>query len=160
MINTEEINVLFVLAAGIALFYTAKGGKDGFIRTVFEMFSVLAAAVAAAFAAPYINELLKTGAPLFAFLIGYVVFRLLLKYVCAALDLISRLPVINELNKAAGLLAGLFRGIFLIWILFIGITVFRETSWGSAGMAMIEENQMLGKLYSSNLILWLAEMFF
>lgn len=158
--NAEQINWLLVIVGAIALYYTVKGGADGFIRTVFEMFSVLAAALAASLAAPYINSVLKTGAPLFSFLIGYAVFWLVLKYVCAALDLISKLPIINELNKAAGILAGLFRGIFMIWLLFIVITVFREASWGTAALEMIGESRLLTKLYDGNLILRLAKVFF
>lgn len=158
--NTEQINWLLILAGIIAVYYTAKGGSDGFIRTIFEMFSVLAAALAAALAAPYINSILKIEAPLFSFLIGYVVFWLGLKYACAALDLISKLPIINELNKAAGVLTGLFRGIFMIWILLIVITVFQNTTWGQAAMEMVAQSSILEKLYDSNLILRLAKVFF
>ena len=110
--------------------------------------------------APYINTVLKSDAPLFAFLIGYFVCWLALKYVCAALDIISRLPIINELNKAAGLLAGLFRGIIMVWILFIIITVFRETTWGGTALELIADSDILETIYQSNLILKLAKVFF
>lgn len=158
--NAEQINILFVVAAIMILCYTVKGASDGFVVTVFEMFSVLVAAVAASILAPYVNSMLKKDIPLMAFLIAYLVLWLALKYVCAALDLISKLPIINELNKAAGILAGLFRGIFMVWILFIVITVFRFTEWGAAALEMVKANRILGELYQSNLILKLAEAFF
>lgn len=159
-LDVEQLNWLMVAVIIIIAGYMIKGGADGFIKTVFEMFSVLAAAAAASFMAPYINTVLKSDAPLFAFLIGYFVCWLVLKYACAALDIISRLPIINELNKAAGLFAGLFRGIIMVWILFIIITVFRETAWGNMALGLIEDSHILKTLYQSNLILKLAKVFF
>lgn len=158
--NAEQINILLIVVALIVLCYTVKGASDGFVVTVFEMFSVLVAAAAASMLAPYVNSMLKKDIPLMAFLIAYLVLWLTLKYVCAALDLISKLPIINELNKAAGILAGLFRGIIMVWILFIVITVFRFTDWGAMALEMVKGNQILLKLYQSNLILKLANAFF
>ncbi len=160
MINTGQLNWFLIIVGAIVLSYMLKGAADGFIRTVFEAFSVLAAAAAASFTAPYINNILKTEAPLFSFLAAYMAFWLLLKYVCAALDLISKLPVINELNKAAGVFAGLLRGIFMVWILFIVVTVFQATAWGGAAIEQIERSRLLERLYDGNLLLKLAKVFF
>lgn len=158
--DISKVNWLLVIAVAIVLCYALKGAADGFIRTVFAMFSALAAAIAAAFAAPYMNGMLKTGAPLFSFLVSYVAFWLLLKYACEALDLISKLPVIHELNKTAGILVGLLRGIFMVWLLFIVITVFRKTALGSEAMGLIGESRILEELYKNNLILTLSKVFF
>lgn len=160
LLKIENLNWLLAAVIIILIGYVIKGASDGFVKTVFEMFSVLAAALAASVLAPYINMLIKKEVPLFSFLIGYIVCWLALKYICMTLDLISRLPLINELNKAAGVLAGLFRGIVIVWILFIVITVFRETAWGSTAFALIKESQLLERLYEGNLILKLAGAFF
>ena len=148
--------VVVILIAG----YTIKGGSEGLIRTIFEMFSVLVAAAAASFAAPYLDNLLKIKAPLFSFLIGYLIFWLALKYVCEALDILSKLPIINELNKITGLFLGFIRGVFVVWILFIIITAFGEMEWGNTVMNMIKESRLLNQLYQKNLLLKLAKFFF
>lgn len=155
-----QLNWLLIITIGIILFYMIKGGAEGFIRTVFEMFSVLVAAAAASFLAPYINKILKVDAPLFSFLIGYFIVWLVLKYTCVVLDIMAKLPIINEFNKATGILAGLVRGVFMVWILFIIITVFRETQMGGNAMEMIMENRILEQLYQGNLIYKLARLFF
>lgn len=160
ILDIGQMNWLLLLVLVILLFYTVKGSSDGFVLTLFEMFSVLAAATAASVVAPYINGMLKKEAPLLAFLAAFLLFWLALRVVCTALNLISKLPIINELNKAAGILAGLFRGIMTVWILFIVITVFRTTSWGIAALELIEQNRLLKELYQSNLILRLSSVFF
>lgn len=159
-LDAGQLNWLLIAVIIIIAGYVIKGGADGFVKTVFEMFAVIVAAIAAAFLAPYIDTVLNKEAPLFSFLLGYFVCWFALKYACMALDIISRLPIINELNKAAGLLAGLLRGIIMVWILFIIITVFRETVWGGIALGMIEDSHILRSVYQSNLILKLAKVFF
>lgn len=153
-------NLLFAGVIVILILFMAKGGHDGFVRTVFEMFSVLVATVAASFFAPVLSRIFGIKIPTLSFLIAYIILRVALRFACTALNLISKLPIINELNKAAGVLAGLFRGILIVWLVFIAIAAFSATEWGAAGMKMIQENGFLQTLYQNNLLLKLANMFF
>ena len=87
------------------------------------------------------------------FLVLFVIFRLLTLWIGHALDLVSRLPGLNELNRTAGLLAGALRGFLLLWVLCLVLTVFAATPTAGQIFAQIEESVILSKIYNNNLLL-------
>ena len=87
------------------------------------------------------------------FVVLFLVFRLLTWLIIRVLDLVSKLPLLNELNKAAGLFSGVMRGFLIVWVLCIVLTVFAGTSWAGAVFAQIEESVILSKIYTHNLLL-------
>lgn len=88
-----------------------------------------------------------------AFIVTFIVMVILLAILCKVLNLISKLPILNELNKTAGLLVGLLQGFIIIWIFFIIITVFSATSFGGSLFEMINDNKVLTIIYDNNLLL-------
>jgi len=72
---------------------------------------------------------------------------------CIALDLISKLPLLNGVNKTAGLLAGLLHGLVIVWVFFLIITVFGGTKIGQQALEMIGESEILSFIYNNNLLL-------
>ena len=87
------------------------------------------------------------------FLMLFLVCRLILWGIASALDLVSRLPVLNELNRAAGVFAGILTGLGVLWILCIVLTLFAATPAGQAIFAEIEKSALLSKIYDNNLLL-------
>lgn len=73
-----------------------------------------------------------------------------------ALDIISKLPIINGLNKTAGLLAGLLQGIAIVWIGCLLLTILSSTKWGKVIFELIESSQFLSIIYNNNLLLKLV----
>ena len=88
-----------------------------------------------------------------AFIITYLIVTILLFAVCIALNIISKLPIINGLNKTAGLLVGLFEGLLVIWMLCIVLTAFSSTETAQKLFEMIKESQFLSCLYDNNLLI-------
>lgn len=88
-----------------------------------------------------------------AFAVTFLAMIILLAIVCRVLNLISKLPLLNELNKTAGLLVGLLQGFIIIWILFIVITVFSGSNFGQSLFEMINKNKILTMIYDNNLLL-------
>ena len=88
-----------------------------------------------------------------AFAITFIVILALLWIVSIALDLISKLPLLNQINKTAGLLAGLVHGLVIVWIFFILLTVFGSTDAGQKALQAIGENQILSFIYNNNYLL-------
>jgi len=88
-----------------------------------------------------------------AFIVTFVAILILLWVICIALDIISKLPLLNQINKLAGLAAGLVHGLVIVWILFILLTVFGSSKFGQDAMQMIEENAVLSILYDNNILL-------
>lgn len=87
------------------------------------------------------------------FLIVMLIVFISMAILCEALNIISKLPLLNGLNKTAGLFAGLLQGIIIIWIGCIVLTVFSGTKLGQTMFAMINENLFLSIIYNNNLFL-------
>ncbi|MGB4661632.1 MAG: CvpA family protein, partial [Mobilitalea sp.] len=88
-----------------------------------------------------------------AFIITFLVILIALWIVSIALDLISKLPLINQINKTAGLLAGIVHGLVIIWLFCILVTVFGGTEFGQKALQMIGESQLLSFIYNNNFLL-------
>jgi uncharacterized membrane protein required for colicin V production len=88
-----------------------------------------------------------------AFAITFLVIIILLWIICLSLDIISKLPLLNEVNKTGGLIAGLFHGLVVVWLFFILITVFGSTEYGQKALEMIGDNSLLSLIYNNNFIL-------
>lgn len=87
------------------------------------------------------------------FIIVMLLVMIILGIISKALDLISKLPLINGLNKTAGLLAGLLHGIIITWIGFIVLTMFSSTNIGKTMFLLINESKFLTMVYDNNLLL-------
>lgn len=87
-------------------------------------------------------------------LISYIlvlVFCLVLSFLLAkVLDLIGSLPVIGELNHALGGVAGLLKGIFLVWLIFSFIKIGIATDTGAMLYEQIQTSPLLLWLYKNN----------
>ncbi len=88
-----------------------------------------------------------------AFIITFVVVLIILWVLCTALDIISKLPLLNQINKTAGLLAGLVHGLAIVWLFFILITVFASSELGQKALQMIGESEILSILFNNNYLL-------
>lgn len=88
-----------------------------------------------------------------SFVITFFVIMAFLWALCIALDLISKLPLLNGVNKTAGLLAGLLHGLVIVWVFFLIITVFGGTKIGQQALEMIGESEILSFIYNNNLLL-------
>lgn len=88
-----------------------------------------------------------------AFSVTFIVLLILLWIICMALNIISKLPFLNQINKTAGLLAGLLHGLVVVWIFFIVLTVFESSGLGQKAMTMIGENDILSLIYNNNFLI-------
>ncbi len=88
-----------------------------------------------------------------AFIITFVIVLILLWVICFALNIVSKLPLLNQINKTAGLVAGLVHGLVVVWIFFILITVFGSTEPGQRALEMIGQDQTLSFIYNNNYLL-------
>lgn len=88
--------------------------------------------------------------------IGFIVTFLLaavgLALLCFVLNIISKLPVLHQINTLAGVAAGALEGLVIVWIFFIVITMFGTTEFGREALTLISENPILSFLYDSNLL--------
>ena len=88
-----------------------------------------------------------------SFIATIIAILLLIWVIIMALDLISKLPLLNQMNKTAGLLAGLVHGLLLVWLFFILLNVFGGTVFGQSVLKLVGENEVLSIIYNNNVLL-------
>ena len=90
-----------------------------------------------------------------AFAITYAFISLLLHVIYSLLKVVTMLPVIHTLNKTAGGLLGVVEGIIIIWVIMLIAVVFFNTTFGYYILKAVGENDLFGKLYYANPLIWL-----
>ncbi len=115
-----------------------------------EVYKTLATDTFKDYLSSYLTRIIING---LSFVGTFFAILVILWAACFALNIISKLPILNQVNKSAGLLAGLVHGLAIVWVFFIVITVFGGTDIGRDALRMIEENQVLSFIYDNNLLL-------
>ena len=85
-----------------------------------------------------------------SFLISFVLSAAVIKLLGFILNVLTKLPVINGINKIAGAAVGGIKCIIFIWIAFLVLTLLCNTTLGQQGMALIQQVAFLNFLYSQN----------
>lgn len=88
-----------------------------------------------------------------AFVVTLLVVQLVLWTGITALDLFSRLPMLNFVNHLGGLAVGALQGLFAVWLIFLVISLFSATEIGMTLMNMVNESALLQPMYESNMFL-------
>ncbi len=88
-----------------------------------------------------------------SFIVTFIAILIILWVIFMALDLISKLPLLNQVNKTAGLLAGLVHGLIMVWLFFILLNIFGSTVFGQSVLKLVGENEVLSIIYNNNILL-------
>lgn len=86
------------------------------------------------------------------FVITFLVVAVGMAVLCFLLDVISKLPVIHQINTVAGVAFGALEGLVVLWIFFVIITMFGSTGFGQTMLAMVSESEILSFLYDHNFL--------
>ncbi len=128
-----------------------KSIKESLIKNnTTENYAALASNSFKEYVSHYLTGMIING---ISFIGTFLAISILLGVICIALDLISKLPLLNSMNKTAGLLAGAVHGLILVWLGFILLTVFGSTQLGQKMMEMIAESEFLSIIYNNNFLL-------
>lgn len=88
-----------------------------------------------------------------SFIITLIVLGIILQLIIMSFRLVTRLPILNGLNKLAGVASGFVEGIVLTWLFFTVVTIFATKPWGQEVFQMIQQSEILIYLYNENYIL-------
>ena len=155
------MNLIEIITLCIMMFSFFEGIKKGFVRTTVQLIINLVLFILSIYLTPYIFSfffvtLFKSGGEAFTYLLTiiilYFAFRVLVKIVLKALDLITKLPIIKTLNKTLGCFVGILKGIITVWMLFIILSVISQNEFVASMLQDISGNSILTYLYSNNLI--------
>ncbi len=87
-----------------------------------------------------------------AWVLSFVLILILLAVAVHFLDIIARLPVLENINRIGGLAVGLLEGLVVVWIVLLVIVLCQGTEFGRELMTSIEGNFFLKALHENNLL--------
>ena len=94
-----------------------------------------------------------------SFLITFIIVTIFIRAIIFALDIITALPVINGLNRIAGMLVGVLIAVILIWVGFLIVTLLYSSDVGKECFKYIQDSKFLTFLYEKNVILeWVTKL--
>jgi len=86
------------------------------------------------------------------FAIVYIIFKVVLE----AMDIVARLPIISMANTWGGILAGVFYGVFVIWIIGIIMVLFYSTTFLQPVFETLDQSRLAIRLYENNMLLFMV----
>ncbi len=84
-----------------------------------------------------------------------IVLMLVVGIIGIQLKLISKLPVLKQVNGLAGGAVGIIIGLLVVWIFFIGVTMFSNFAFSIAILDEIQNSKILTFIYDKNLLIQL-----
>ena len=115
-----------------------------------EIYEALGVKTFGEYVCKYLAKLL---ADVLAFVLTFLILTILSRIVLKLLKIIEKLPIIGGANKAAGGALGIASGLIIVWVLFLVLTLFCQTTWAQACFNNIEESRILKALYDNNILL-------
>lgn len=86
------------------------------------------------------------------FVILFIVIWLLIRILMQVLDIVTKVPVINGINKIMGALLGLFNALVILWVASYFIVAISGTGIGQSIVAQINNSIILKNIFSFNLL--------
>ncbi|MDO4340457.1 MAG: CvpA family protein [Eubacteriales bacterium] len=115
-----------------------------------EVYGYLAVNTFAEYVSGYLALIVVNG---LSFLISFLLSTVLIRMLTYAFDIIARLPVIKGVNKMAGALVGIIKGVFFIWVAFLILTVLCSTEVGKTGLELVAKDSFLNFLYEKDFLI-------
>lgn len=85
-------------------------------------------------------------------IILFILVKIALKFVTALANLITKLPIINQFNKAGGLIYGLLRGFLIIYVALLIANVPGQISPNNTVNKSIDESYLGKTMYENNIL--------
>ncbi len=85
-------------------------------------------------------------------LLLYILIRVLLKFITALANLISKLPILNQLNHFGGVIYGILRGLLIVYILLLLVNLSGEIEPQNQVYTAVEDSY-IGSIMSENNVL-------
>lgn len=103
-----------------------------------------------------IEELTDTIIKALTFLALTLIIYIVIRIIIGVLDVFSKLPIINGINKWAGAVIGLVQGLLFIWLASLILTAFSDKEWAQEVFRQINDNGFLSFIYNNNMVIWLV----
>lgn len=94
-----------------------------------------------------------------SFFAAFLVASILVRSLAGLLDIVSYLPVVKDVNKMFGVLAGGVKGLLIVWLAFYILAISITSEYGREIFKLVEESPVLLFLYKNNLLLQIVMAF-
>ncbi len=94
-----------------------------------------------------------------SFFAAFIVASVLMHSLAGILDIVSHLPVVKDVNKGLGAIAGGIKGLFVVWLAFYLLAICITNEFAGQIFTYVESSPILMFLYDNNLLLWLISIF-
>lgn len=81
-----------------------------------------------------------------------IIIYIVIKIIIGTFNIVTKLPVIKEINRLAGLVAGLMEGILLLWLFCLVLQAFGSENWAQEIFAQINNSSFLSWIYNHNMV--------
>ena len=95
-----------------------------------------------------------------SFFAAFLFASVLVKSLAGVLDIVSRLPVVKDVNKAFGVMAGGIKGLLIVWLAFYLLAICITSEAARGIFTYVEQSPVLLFLYENNLLLQVIMAFF
>ena len=85
-------------------------------------------------------------------IILFVAIKIALRFIGAIADAIAKLPIINQINKAGGMIYGLFRGILMIYVALLIATIPGQINPNNTINQTINQSSLGKTMYQNNIL--------
>lgn len=152
------MNTLAFIVLGVLILFGIGGLRKGLVESVVDIISsifgmvvlvILVKGVGSFMQGSYANVILALGLLAVIQIVSKVI-RLVLN----SIKLVSKLPLVNWVDKLSGAVLGVVQGIFFFWMIFILLGLFDFAQTNEWIMQQVVENALLTLLYRSNLLVY------
>ena len=149
----KNVIALLIISVIIPIAFAYNGHKKGFMKLAVTLFFMVANVALSFVVNPYMSKFIEdyTNLPdskIVAFIISFIIVMIILKITVLSMEVISKIPVLHEINKFLGFVAGLAEGLFILWFLYLIPMVTIPQVFEN----LMYANPILKMLYSYNLL--------
>lgn len=157
------MNILFLIVIIVALYNIVDGYKKGMVKSIISFVSLIVMCLVVAFIAngiqSYFDGELMTTIVMVLLLCILGIAHHLLGVVFFSAKMISKLPIVNWVDKVLGMVVGIFETVLILWTIY---TFIMMTGMGMLGQQILiytQEIPVLTWLYQHNyLAVWIEQI--
>lgn len=127
--------------------------KSTMLENTAKIVSIKGKVTAIKFAKAISDYLAKIMIKAITYIVVFLVFKLILRFVTMIFNFVDKLPVIENMNQMAGGIAGAVSGLFIVWVGFLLLFLFSTTSLGTICYQYINDSKILTFLYDNNILI-------
>lgn len=157
-----KINILLIIVIILLICFGIAGFKEGLVSGITSIVSYTIGIIVLSIMIKAIGNIAqKSWLNVIVALILLMIIRIIHKVLKLVLDsakLVSKLPIINWVDKFAGTFIGIIRGLLVIWMLLLLLRFTDMSNINEFVVQQVNDNSLLQIIYHSNIIVKIVDV--